>query len=317
MVGPFSRRVALPAGLVVLLMVAGGVLVAQAEEYEGPGHRGMVPIGDGGVVASHAPDLGEGLMLVPLEGIPEKACRVVLDENESYARTLLVWSPGNETAYVAAEAGERDAPFRVVSHWERDMNDDCTVEVTPDGKVWHEPRGRPFIEMMWQERHVHYNPEPGTWFPVEAVLENNGTLEETVNVSVQYLQEEWQVRNSTGSVDRTVAPEGTLRFGFELYLPENERTGTKLILFDAVGTESGWSGRATIALHVKGSDQALSTGSDDHEEDGEDEGTDPHNVQDLPSQKVGPSGQVPMVPVLPVAILVLAGLAVARARSRL
>lgn len=298
---PFWARQIRIGSILALLVVLALVSGVQAAEYEGPGHEGMVPLGAGGLVAELAPAVGEGLTHVPLQGIGEDVCRIVLDENGTYEPAVLVWQPGNTTAHVAAEPGTQNVPFRVVSHWEHDLNGACTAEVTTNGTVWHDPRGRPFIEMRVVERHVKFDVEAGSWTPVEAQVFNNGTLPETLNVSLGHMRDDWKIRNSTGVVGVRVDPLETATIGFDLYVPENEPTGTRLLLVDMEGGKSGWTDRATLVLRIKNDERVE---QDDTEEDGG-----PVNwrgSRDAPSEQGERTGQVPAAPaVLAVAMVAL------------
>jgi hypothetical protein len=300
-------RVALVALLSVTVLAAPA---ATAEPYKGPGHQGIVPIGVGGLLAETLPLVGEGVVHIPLEGIPADVCKIELDDGPGYTQSTLVWTPGNETAYVAAEPGERDAAFKVKAHWELDLKGACTVEVTPGGTIWHDPRGRPFIELAFQERTISHDVEPGQWYTMDVYIHNNGTLEDTVNITFQHLRNEWEIRNPTGVVDRRVGPLETIRVGFDLRMPENQQSGTNLVLFDAEATKSGWQDRATLLLRVEGTDAALDTAPK-----GEDEGRiETHRTGRLPTETHSRTGQVPAPGVVP--LLILIGWSIARARAR-
>lgn len=301
------RGILVGAVALIVLLWAPSVMAA----YEGPGQQGVVPLGDGGHLQPLYSLVGEGLFHVPLTGIGSDVCRIVLDENETYDRTLLVWVPGNDTAYVAAEPGQRDALFRIAAHWELDMNDECTVEVTPDEKIWHDPRGRPFIHMQIVERHVAYEAVPGNWTPVEAWVRNNGTLPEAVNITLGHMRPDWQIRNATGVVDVPVEPLQTLRVGFDLFIPPTETSGTKLLLLNMEGKHSGWADRATLMLEVQSGDEVWGAADDDEDEDR----IDPRRARDAPTAQSGPTGQIPGPPLV-VTVMLVALVAFTLARRR-
>ncbi len=304
---PGSRLPTGPLAWAVVLLVFGLLLapMAQAVDYEGPGQEGRVPVGAGPLLAENAPMAGEGVTHLPLVGVPAEVCRIVLDENGTYAGAQGIWSPGDETAYVAAEPGALEAPFKVAAHWERDLNDNCTVEVTPDQTFWHDPRGRPFIEPRFVDRYIQYDVDAGSWVKVEAEIHNNGTLPETINADLEHLRDRWELRNASSVVGVKVEPLQTVRFSFEVHIPADESGGTKLLLVNARGEKSDWSDRATFVLEVEEDVEARY--NQDPKEEEEETGIDSHGSVDPPSKQDGPTGQVPVVApgVLLVALVLL------------
>ncbi len=304
MVGSTTRGL-LPVGLVLILLI--GVPTVEAAQYEGPGHRGEVPVGDGGALAEFAPDLGEGVTHVGLSGIAPNICQIELDEASAAGNATLVWSPGNETAFVAAELGAREVPFRVASHWERDLNDACTVEVTENGRTWHDPRGRPFIDLQFPERMVSHEITAGNWTRVQAEVHNNGTLPERVNVGLKQMRDHWEIQNATPFLNVAIDPLETVEFGFDLLIPDDEPGRTNLLQLEVKGEESGSKGTITLVLEVESSGIATNKQEEDSPQRIDQRGRAP------PDEVAGQSGQIPSVSPL-VGLVVVAFVVVVKRR---
>ncbi len=299
---PGRRSRSALAGVTALLVLALlAAPAATAVDYQGPGQEGRVPVGIGDVLAQQAPLVGADVTQIPLEGVPDAVCRVVLDENGTYGATQVVWSPGDETAYVAAEPGALEAPFQIHAHWERDINDNCTVEVTPDRTIWHDPRGRAFTEPRFVERFLHYDVQAGSWFKVEAQIHNNGTRTETINADLEHLRETWELQNASSLVGVEVEPLQTVRLTFEIHIPADEAGGKKLLLLNAQGQKSGWVDRATFVIEVE-EDVEARHGAGDEDGEEEEEGIDSKGSAKPPSQPGSRTGQIPVVG--PAALLV-------------
>lgn len=299
---PSIARALVP--LVLALAILAVAAPALASQYEGPGHRGEVPLGDGGLLAGLAPLVGQGITHVEVTGIAPEICKIVFDDDDAYANATLVWSPGNETAYIGAQAGARDAPFRIAAHWELDMNDECTVEVTKEGRTWHDPRGRPFIDIQYEDRFLDFDVVTGDWTPVYVELHNNGTLSERVNIATEHMRDTWQIRNATAFMDVEIGPLETKRFGFELLIPDGEPSRTNLLLFNVEGKESGFRERLTLVLEVE------SSGRPANDTDEEAPVQINQRGQPPPEWTPGSSGQIPVAsPIVGlVAVVLIVGL---------
>lgn len=243
-----------------------------------------------------------------LSGIAPEICRIELEEEGAFANATLVWHPGNETAYIAGEVGARDVPFQVVTHWERDLNDECTVEVTQKGRVWHDPRGRPFIDLQFTDRIAGHDLTAGNWTRIDAGIHNNGTLPERVSVSIEHMRDHWEIRNATSFLNVEIEPLETVAFGFDLRVPDDEPGRTNLLLFHVKGEESGFKDKITLVLGVEGSGKTPSNDEEDTPGRIDQRGRAP------PEEKPEQSGQIPMVSPL-VGLLVIGFIVNSKRRS--
>jgi hypothetical protein len=224
---------------------------ALAAPYEGPGQSGIIPLGDGGHLATLHPDAGLGITHVALDGLPADTCALDVGPPADGPAVAAHWSIGNRTAYVFAEPGARDAQFLIAAHWVWDVKGDCTVEHTPEGVIYHDPRGRPFIDLKFPERRLTFTPTTGEWSRIEVPIVNNGTLPEHADITLGLRRAHWEIANATPAANVPIAPGATYVFGFDLLVPLEQPARISLLLVDLAGRESGTADRATLVLDLQ------------------------------------------------------------------
>lgn len=238
-------------GLVVLCLWVLAAPVAEASvPYRGPGHEGTVPLGDGGIGLLLPAEAGDNRTFVGLSGFPTDTCRIVLDENGTYAGTHLDWTGEGGEARVWADAGVVDAPYRVVAHWIRDLKDACTAEVTPEGTIWHDPRGRPFRELHTNASRMFLAGEVGQTLRVAVTVTNNGTLASDVTAALPLRQEGWSVAGGSAALDVQVAPLEAREFHFDVAIPRSQKPVTNVV-FVELSDRHGWEEKVTVFLDLR------------------------------------------------------------------
>ncbi len=236
------------------MVLLGAVLVAIPSgeagfPYQGPGHAGSVPLGDGGASLALPDPATDNRTVVRLDGIPDDACRLVLDENGTYARSHVAWAPGQAVAGIWADVGVVDAPFRVVAHWLTDLNGACTAEVTPDGTLWHDPRGRPFVELLVNETRSFWSGPVGTVFPLAVEVTNNGTLTTEVTAGLPIAQKGWEIRRASPVLNVSVPPLETVVFSFDVFVPRTEQPRMNALALELRAPD--WAARPVFFLDLK------------------------------------------------------------------
>lgn len=231
--------------LVLLLMVLPPFLLGvEARPFTGAGQTGSVPVGEGGETVPFLADLADDRIFVAIGPVPGDTCRLVLDTNGTYGETGLHWAEGDETAYVWADHGARDAPYRLHAVWSRDLNDNCTVERTEETTHWHDPRGRPFVELRILEHRPLFPGPAGTTIRVDLTIQNNGTLSDNVSAEIGNHPKEFRVTAATPILTVPVDPLEQVVFSFDVEVPWETRAGVYPLVVD-FESESGWSGGIT------------------------------------------------------------------------
>lgn len=259
--------------LLALLLLAGLMPGAAAAPYEGPGQKGVVPVGEGGRTIPHLEGIADDHLFAALQGIPGDACRIVLDQNGTYAGTGVTWELGSDTAYVWAEAGDREAPYRLHALWTTDLNGNCTVERTETQTYWHDPRGRPYVELRLLDDKQYLPGPAGSNITVRFTVHNNGTIADNVTAQMAVVKDTFRVTSDGPVVDVPVQPLQEVSFAFIVEVPRDTRPVPHTVQVNLVG-DSGWRQAATAILKI-----------------GRAEGPDP-----VATEKVDPSSAKPLPP---------------------
>jgi len=238
---PPAALLAIP---LLLLVVPGAAGLA----YAGPGQTGTVRLGDDGALASLGLDLpaplADNLSEVRLDGLPADACRLVLDQNGTYAATHALWTPGLATARVYAAAGTTNAAFRVHALWHTDLNGHCTAEETEDGILWHDPRGRAYVEMVVLDRRPVVDGARNSTIDVTLRIHNNGTVPDNVTGRLARLPDGWSGASSGATTAVPVAPLATVGFPFRLHIPDGPQS--RLAIVRVAFSATDWNAEVPV-----------------------------------------------------------------------
>lgn len=234
--------VLLVACMVTLLLPTVTATVA----YSGPGTAGKVPIGDGGVSARNNTTSGEDVTHIVVTGIPHDVCRLGLAPDLG---SHLVWSENDTTARVWADAGRSNVPFRFQSHWRLDLNGACTVEVTEDGVVYHDPAGRPFVALAATTGAKRHEVVANSLERFNITVYNNGTLDDILNPVIKKAPTDWDVRWRHDVRRTPIEAGGTVVFPLEMQVPHQAR-GFASVTIEFTAIESRETLRSIVMLDV-------------------------------------------------------------------
>lgn len=214
--------------------------------YSGPGTAGKVPIGDGGASARNNTTSGEDVTHVVVTGIPQDVCRLELAPGLG---SHLVWSDNDTAARVWGDAGRTNIPFRFQSHWRLDLYGACTVEVTEDGVVYHDPSGRPFVALAATTGAKKHDVTANTLRRFNITVYNNGTVDDVLNPVIKKAPTDWDVRWRQDVRRTPIAAGGEVVFPLEMQVPHQAR-GFASVTIEFTAIESRETLRASVMLNV-------------------------------------------------------------------
>lgn len=217
--------------------------------YAGPGTEGSVPIGDGGASLDLPGSAFENRTWVQIDALPASACRVVLDDSESYAQTRVHWAPGNATAQVYAAEGSALAPFRVAAHWVWDTNGNCTGEVNKNGVTWHVPEARPHVALEINDTKQLLSARTGATTTLGVQVTNAGTIPTRVSAAFE-LRDGWTFEKASPTLHVPVGRNETISFDYEVAIPRSQAAETQVLIIK-LSADNGWEGTSTILLQLE------------------------------------------------------------------